>query len=365
VSREAGWSIRTRLEGWYDANNILKTAISAQGAPEPQFDPTCPIDILHIAFPPGTVVCVNNCHGYLELMYIVSGKLTIQIKGKEFTSGKGDLLLVNFGHRHCISNWGATSAEGVALCFEPEILQTMPDSGEEMTGYLGPFLIQDSTICPLVEAETGIPSRVYEILHQIAAELPPDSTRARLAVRTYLRQLLLLLVNHFADRRGFRGALNPHERLSERLRPLFNYIDCHFAEKITVEQASSVINMSPSHFMGFFKRAIGRPFHFYLRAFRITKAKSLLLSTDCSVAEVGWQTGFRSASHFTSAFRAVLGATPSDYRAKESGPFSTQRSLAGEDSFTHLPHASIQQVGAQPIPHLQSPQRMPRTNSSA
>jgi AraC-like DNA-binding protein len=298
-------------------------------------------------------------------MYIVSGELRIQIKGNEFTSGKGDLLLMSSGHRHCISNWGATSAECVALCFEPKLLQTTTDSGEEMTEYLSPFLVQDSTLCPLVEAETGIPSRAYEILHQIAAELPPDSTRARLAVRTYLRLLLLLLVNHFADRRGFRTALNHHEQLSERLRPLFNYIDRHFAEKITVEQASSVINMSPSHFMGFFKRATGRSFHFHLRSFRITKAESLLLSTDRSVAEVGWQTGFRSASHFTSAFRAVLGATPSNYREKVIGPFSTQGDLAGEDSFTHLPHESDQQAAARPIPHLQSPQRMPHKKSSA
>jgi AraC-like DNA-binding protein/quercetin dioxygenase-like cupin family protein len=275
-------------------------------------DPVRPIDVLQFAFPPRTRIAAQR-HTYRELMYIVSGKLRIRIEDREYQARRSDLLLINSGHSHSIVDAGATGVNAIALCFEPEILQT-GDSGEEVAEYLAPFLIQDSAACPLVEARTGVPAQALAVLKQIAADLPPASPRARLAVRTYLRLLLLLLVNHFAARNEACETLHRCERYSGRLRPLFGYLDSHFSEPVTVEQASKLLNMSPSHFMSFFKKATGQSFHSHLKAFRIGKATSLLRSTDYSVAEIAWQTGFRSASHFTSAFHAALGTTPRDYR---------------------------------------------------
>ena len=163
-----------------------------------------------------------------------------------------------------------------------------------MTEYLTPFLIQDSTLSPLVRASTGVPKRAFDIIRQIEAELPPESSRHRLATRTYLRLLLLLLVNHFAEFAGLREPLDQHERQANRLRPLFAYLDAHYAEEITVERASGVLHMSPSHFMSFFKKTTGQSFRTFLNRFRIAKAKSLLLWTDRPVAEIGMQTASSS-----------------------------------------------------------------------
>jgi AraC-like DNA-binding protein/mannose-6-phosphate isomerase-like protein (cupin superfamily) len=298
---------------WEDAQQLLNPKIGPQGVHQWPFDTAFPIDLAHLAFAGESLVPMNR-HSYLEFMYVVSGKLTIEIGGRVFVAGKGDLLIVSSNHSHRVSNRGTTECKVLGLYFEPEILRTSTDSGEEMTEYLTPFLIQDSTLSPLVQAGTGVPKRAFEILRQIESELPPHSSRRRLAIRTYLRLLLLLLVNHFANFAGLREPLDHHERQADRLRPLFAFLDAHYAEEITVDRAAGVLHMSSSHFMSFFKKTTGQSFRTHLNRFRIAKAKSLLLWTDRPVADIGYQTGFESPSYFTSAFRKIVGTTPSEYR---------------------------------------------------
>ena len=63
------------------------------------------------------------------------------------------------------------------------------------------------------------------------------------------------------------------------------------------------------------KISTGLPPHRFLVVRRIEHAKRLLACGDISIATVGRVVGFRTPSHFTSAFRRVTGTTPSVYRA--------------------------------------------------
>lgn len=47
---------------------------------------------------------------------------------------------------------------------------------------------------------------------------------------------------------------------------------------------------------------------------RMDRAKSLLEKPALSVTQIGFETGFRDTSSFTTAFRKFTGLTPSDYR---------------------------------------------------
>lgn len=312
---------------WQDVNRLICPGIGVQGVHEWGFDKAFPIDVLYITLEPQTAVPANR-HSYLEFIHVVSGEVTCEIGEKAFDAGSGDLLIVGRDHIHRVSNPGQRGTRIAALYFEPEILRTSIDSGEELTEYLTPFLIQDSTLCPLIEAVSGVPAKALQLIHQIAGELPGDSTRRRLAVRTYLRLLLLLLVNHFAGVAGLRGPLDDHERQAHRLKPLSAYLDAHYGEEITVERASSLLHMSPSYFMRFFRKTTGQSFHTHLSRLRIAKTKSILLWTNRPVADIGWQSGFKSPSHFTAAFRKIVGMTPSAYRKS-----ATQRnSRSGQTS---------------------------------
>ena len=54
----------------------------------------------------------------------------------------------------------------------------------------------------------------------------------------------------------------------------------------------------------------------HIKIMRLQKAKEYLETTDCTVSEIAFKTGFRNISHFTKIFKTQYGVLPSVYRYK-------------------------------------------------
>jgi AraC-like DNA-binding protein len=188
------------------------------------------------------------------------------------------------------------------------------DTSGEDAEYLMPFLAQDVDFPHLVMAKTGIPSQILGLIQRIYAELPAPSTRSRLNVKTYLKMILVLLGNHYADYRVTVNTFRRKQENIERLHPLFDFLDQHFAEAISVEEAASMVHMSKSHFIRFFKNVTGQGFVTYRHHLRIVRAESLLATTDISIAELCQQVGYCDQSYFGVVFRKLAHMTPRQYR---------------------------------------------------
>ena len=52
----------------------------------------------------------------------------------------------------------------------------------------------------------------------------------------------------------------------------------------------------------------------HIKSMRLQKAKELLETTDCTVSEITFKTGFQAISHFTKVFKKQYGILPSAYR---------------------------------------------------
>jgi AraC-like DNA-binding protein len=90
-------------------------------------------------------------------------------------------------------------------------------------------------------------------------------------------------------------------------------IDREYARELDVRALASEAHSSTAHFSRSFKRAFGETPHQYLLRRRIERAKELLRGTDLSVTRVSLEVGFRSLGSFSTAFRELVGETPSAY----------------------------------------------------
>lgn len=99
-----------------------------------------------------------------------------------------------------------------------------------------------------------------------------------------------------------------------RFRQVIEYMQTHLAEKITIDDLSSMAGMNRFHFIRTFKQAFGKSPYDYLTDLRIEQAKRLLHKGRMPAADIGRQCGFFSASRFSAAFRQATGVTPSRYR---------------------------------------------------
>jgi AraC-like DNA-binding protein/mannose-6-phosphate isomerase-like protein (cupin superfamily) len=299
---------------WEDAYSVIEPQINAQMVHAWPFFTEFPIDVRFLKFGRKRDIRLNR-HDYFEILYLQSGEVVYEVQGRRLPMKQGDLFVVGSTQLHRMSSFVRTPVKAAVLYFLPEFIRGTEKTGDDIE-YLMPFLVQDDGFPHVIPAQTGIPAQAFDLMTRAAAELPTKSYRGRLSVKTYLKMILVLLVNHYSAFRGSEDIYIRKQRDFERLAPLFEFIDRSFGELITVEQAALVVRMSKSNFMRFFKQVTGQPFVAYLNHFRIAKAEVLLTTTDKSIAEVSQEVGFCDQSYFGLVFRSVMGVAPRDYKGK-------------------------------------------------
>ena len=110
-------------------------------------------------------------------------------------------------------------------------------------------------------------------------------------------------------------AYNPNKSFESerRIGRVCQYIHTHFAEEVSVEDLASLANMNKSSFCRYFKKMTGKTAIEYVNDLRIGKACQLILK-DLSVAQVAFESGFNSLTHFHRCFVERKQASPLQYK---------------------------------------------------
>jgi AraC-like DNA-binding protein len=295
---------------WERADTLVNPQIDAAGIHEWPFNPSFPIDV-RFFFSGGRQDIRRNRHKYLEFVYVYEGVVNLDVHEKCLTLRAGDLLVMGSDLFHRVSI--GSEARVAVLFFQPELIRATDNIGEE-TEYLLPLLLQGPDFPHIVGPDTGIAEKVHNLIMEIFWELPADASRSRLSVKTYLKMILILLANHYAEYTGARELLDRKQRELERLQPLFAYLEQHYPEKLRLRDAARRCGMSNSYFMSFFKRVTGQSFVSYVIHFRVARAQVLLVNTDMAASEISQVVGFCDQSHFGLVFRNLVGVSPLAYR---------------------------------------------------
>jgi len=97
-------------------------------------------------------------------------------------------------------------------------------------------------------------------------------------------------------------------------RKAVDYIQDHLVEPNLLAALAQLARLSPGHFCRAFRQSFGMPPKRYQISQRIERAKILLARRDVSVTDVGLTVGFCETSAFSTAFRRLVGVSPSAYR---------------------------------------------------
>jgi len=102
----------------------------------------------------------------------------------------------------------------------------------------------------------------------------------------------------------------------QRIKDIVSFIENNYSTQLTQEAVAKVFYFTPSYFSRYFNKYIGENFSDYLRKYRVSKARELLISTDLSVAEIASKCGFYDDRRFIIAFKKIHGDTPLQYKKK-------------------------------------------------
>jgi AraC-like DNA-binding protein len=81
-----------------------------------------------------------------------------------------------------------------------------------------------------------------------------------------------------------------------------------------LEELAAMAHVSPSYFHKVFQSYTGLTPKSYLDHVKITEATRLLKETEHSITDITFMLGFSSTQHFATAFRRLMGQTPTNWR---------------------------------------------------
>jgi AraC-like DNA-binding protein len=179
-----------------------------------------------------------------------------------------------------------------------------------------PFNLRVPLVSNVIRANSGVSREIRELIDRIRQELPGDTDRAQLTIRTYLKVILLILSNYCADHSAGRAVFYRQRDAAARLAAAFEHVQKHYDEPIRVAEVARMCATSTCRFMNLFREVTGQSFVAYLNRFRVDKAKDMLASSNKPISEIGLEAGFCNQSYFGVVFRRITGETPLEYRLR-------------------------------------------------
>lgn len=113
----------------------------------------------------------------------------------------------------------------------------------------------------------------------------------------------------WCDTRNPRGTV-----LDTRLRSVLEHVGEHLDQPLTVASLARISGLSSSHLAHRAAAHLGTSLMAHVERQRIELAQQLLSATDLSVAQIARQVGFHDPLYFSRRFRALVEASPTEFR---------------------------------------------------
>lgn len=243
-------------------------------------------------------------HEEIELLYLLNGKSDIKLDGKTFRLRKKHLTVIESCKAHSTYAYSdATMYLSIHISkkymqkYFPDIesyqIQCIPDliTDEQFPEYLH--------VCRLMEDLTKLYIQNAPIFLMEAEGI--------------ILQILARLIRHFAVNSDLKIA-GRNKLVLERIRMILDYVENHFREPITLEDASETLGLNREYFCRFFKKNMGISFMQYVNEVRASHVYESLIHTDSSIAELAEKNGFFNQKQFNKTFRDLYCCTPTAVR---------------------------------------------------
>lgn len=250
-------------------------------------------------------------HDEMELVCVKKGSGIVTVDFITYEAGAGDIMVILPGQLHSIEQQKDIPMEYETISFQLDMLFPRQEDRCVKEYFL-----------PLLQRQLEIPSYLHkdwESYQSAAACLDRADLLCQnrppayeLSVKSQLYQFFYILFSQCAS--CGQPASSAKKRSLDKAKLIFQYIEIHYAEKLTIKEMAEACGFSQSHFMKFFKSYFGAPFVAYLKEYRLAKASRLLVSSSSPVLTIAQETGFDNLSYFNRSFKDKYGVTPRQFR---------------------------------------------------
>lgn len=251
-----------------------------------------------------------HTHTYFEITVIDKRMRGIHHREEKLPHCPGDVFVFSSNEQHYVTETAGDWMTITQLHFEPRYL--IENTDEAYRNVFFGFCFSHAS-----DSQNRIPAdkvRLFrENLSMIRQEFEKQEIGYPIAIRAYLNLMLMELIRQHDYRSGY---FPDRQRNLPNILAVYNYIDEHMDEKLTLSTLASVTGLSPNYLSHIFKQLNGVSLWEYITAKRVEKASSLILfpSTHMTMLEIALECGFNNTVSFNKAFKKQMGFTPSDLK---------------------------------------------------
>jgi AraC family L-rhamnose operon transcriptional activator RhaR/AraC family L-rhamnose operon regulatory protein RhaS len=287
-------------------------------------DPRFQIPLLIIAEPVLPDWQVLRHRDFLSLYFVMSGRGTHIVDDRRYAICRGDVYLLGIGATHRFvdcQDLAATTIHFSPALFDRETLEALLAT----PGFQSLF-VEDSVPRNPDGEERGArwlhlgPDTLGSIaadLDEILQETNAPGPVRKVLVRALVLRLMIRVSRLYASYSASHGVPPSGRSLRENsVAAAVRFIDENFASELRVNEIAKMVSLSPDHFTEVFSAVMGRTPRDYIRHVRLEHAKASLRNSDIPITRIALECGWCDHAHLSQVFRAVVGLTPSQYRAQ-------------------------------------------------
>lgn len=225
-------------------------------------------------------------------MYILSGELHVHSKNRHHTAKEQEIVLIDCSQPH--SYYCSSSCEFMFFHY----------GGPNAIKLTNHLISQNNS--PVFHITT-----CHEIQEELAALLdcltnddcPSDITLSCIAYKILCQ---MQAFNYFT-------ATAP-SAMSETITEVIHFMKSNIQESLSLSVLAAHVNISPSYLSHQFRLETGCPPIEYLARLKVNYAKTILRSTNRTIADIAFTLGYSSSASFINAFTSRVGISPKKFR---------------------------------------------------
>jgi len=267
-------------------------------------------------------------HDDIELLMILDGTASLQIRGESYLMKPEDVVLINSNEYHLV-----TKSTGNAL---------------SLTFPLRFFYDETGSVRFLLNSCGDTENSKYDDVRRILSQLVKTNADAFNKYETL--SLMFSLVGILLDK-YILSEPNYSTSASAHITGIMDFIEKNYRKGLTLDYVADHFHLNYSYLSSTFKKATGMSFLRFYNNVRLSHALQDLIRTDQTVERIAKTNGFTDTRSFNAVFKRSYGVLPSEYRKATNVPLGYRDNQLKYDysqyetivKYTSLDHGSIQQ----------------------
>lgn len=231
-------------------------------------------------------------HRSLELLYVLEGKLSVSVAGKEWQMEQNEFVLIGSNVPHSYRSTQELLVGCIHMNYQ-ELLRYI-----DLNRY-------DFRCNSSIDKNQGY-QKAEEVIRKIF-RLYFEKDRQRIYLTSLYYELLQILVSHFTYQREEAAGKEKGGRVDE----IVKYIHNNYQSAVSLNDLADYLHLSTAYLSKYIKQNLGINFFEYLNEVRLERAMKDIWRGEKTLTTISLDNGFANPNAFSISFKKKFGQTPS------------------------------------------------------